>query len=453
MDLFGRKKLTTDVEMIDGSNVETVFEAIEETFPTTINEIDQLWNYYVGKQDILNRVKLIRSDINNTIVENRAKEIVDFKTGYLCNNPIQYISRGEDSTELVAKLNNFMLSEGKASKDKELIDWINIAGIGFRMVMPDQDADPTEESDEAPFEIFTLDPRNAGVVYSTGISDKPLAAFYRIVTENEGEQSTIYTVYTKESVFRLVNGQLDGTEPNGLNMIPIFEYKRDLARMGAFEAVMPLLDAINTIDSNRLDGIEQFIQSLILLINCELPEGSTVQDLLQSGAIKLKQTGDMKADIKILSEQLDQQQTETLKQDLYASVLSICAMPNRNGGSSTSDTGVAVIYRDGWSMAEADAAAFELSFKRSETEMLKLVLHICTELNQLDVQPSKVDIKFTRRNYENIETKTNVLNTMLNNDKIAPKLAFQYCNLFCDPEEAYRMSQEYYDSLPKDNEA
>lgn len=42
--------------------------------------------------------------------------------------------------------------------------------------------------------------------------------------------------------------------------------------MGAFESVVPLLDAINNVQSNRLDGIEQFIQSLMVFYNCTLGE-------------------------------------------------------------------------------------------------------------------------------------------------------------------------------------
>ena len=456
-NLFGRAKIVTDVDIIDRTNIEDVVKKVEQQFVTTIQEIDYLYDYYVGKQDILNRTKDIRSDICNMIVENRAKEIVDFKTGYLCNNPIQFISRGNDASEgetasqSVAKLNDFMLSEGKASKDKALIDWMNIAGIGFRMVFPDELADPDVETDEAPFELYTLDPRNAGIIRSNGITNKPLAGFYRVVRKIDDEQKTIYTVYTPDSVYTLYGSELQSVEANGLGMIPIIEYQANIARMGAFEPVIPLLDAINTIDSNRLDGIEQFIQSLILLINCELPEGATAKTLFESGIVQIKDNGDgAKQDIKILAEQLDQQQTQTLKDDLYNSVLTICAMPNRNGGSSTSDTGVAVIYRDGWNAAEASAAAFELSFKESEIEMLKLVLYICSELSSLAMNPSKIDIKFTRRNYENIETKSQVLNTMLGNPMIDPKLAFEYCNLFCDPEEAYQLSMSYYEKHKND---
>lgn len=51
----------------------------------------------------------------------------------------------------------------------------------------------------------------------------------------------------------------------------------------------------------------------------------------------------------------------------------------------------------------------------------------------------------TRRNYENIQSKSQVLTTMLGNSKIHPLLAFQHSGLFVDPERAYAMSVKYYE--------
>lgn len=167
-------------------------------------------------------------------------------------------------------------------------------------------------------------------------------------------------------------------------------------------------------------------------------------DLKKEGALKYKDIDpQLKGEIKYLVEELNQGQTQTLVDHLYDTILTICGMPNRNGGSSTSDTGSAVIMRDGWSAAEARAKDSELMFKQSEKEFLKLVLRICRDLTDLELRLSAIEIRFTRRNYENITEKANVLTTMLNNDKIAPQLAFQHCGLFVDPESAYIMSKKY----------
>jgi hypothetical protein len=118
-------------------------------------------------------------------------------------------------------------------------------------------------------------------------------------------------------------------------------------------------------------------------------------------------------------------------------------MPNRNGGSSTSDTGAAVVLRDGWSLAESRAKDSENMFKKAEKKMLKLVLRICRELSDLELGLKDIELQFTRRNYENIQSKSQVLDTMLKNDKIHPLLAFQHSGMFVDPERAYSMSKKY----------
>ena len=62
---------------------------------------------------------------------------------------------------------------------------------------------------------------------------------------------------------------------------------------------------------------------------------------------------------------------------------------------------------------------------------------------------SSIEIRFTRRNYENISQKATVLTTMLSNPKIAPILAFTHSGMFSDPQLAYRMSMDYAEEQEK----
>ena len=78
-------------------------------------------------------------------------------------------------------------------------------------------------------------------------------------------------------------------------------------------------------------------------------------------------------------------------------------------------------------------------FKRSEQEMLKVVLPICETLAGVSLTLKDVETKFTRRNYENIQTKAQVLCEMLNNVKIDPKLAFSHCGRGNMPSMNYRL--------------
>jgi len=439
----GRTVISTNAKSITRENLLTVLTQAKMTHSKNKTEIEYLFNYYKGKQPILDRKKEVRPDICNTIVVNRANEIVAFKTGYLCGEPIQYINRnGEDTvTENINTLNEYMFSEDKASQDEEIVEWGNICGTAYRLVLPDDRG----ETDEAPFEMYTLDPRYAFVVYSNGIGKKPLMG----VIESQDENNvTHYSIYTEDKYFHVLESSIVEETPHILGMIPIFEYPANNARLGAFEIVLPLLDAINNVESNRLDGVEQIVQAFIKFINCDITKDE-YKAFLEMGAIKVKSVDGAPADVGVVTTELNQDQTQTLAENLYNTVLTICGMPNRNGGNSTSDTGSAVLLRDGWSLAEARAKDSEHIFKRAEKQMLKLVLKICNTSGELALKLSDISLKFTRRNYENIQSKSQVLISMLQQEKIHPLLAFSSSGLFIDPEEAYTLSMKYYEEQQK----
>lgn len=438
--LFGRRVIYTEVSEINGGNVIDVLRKALLTHQENQSEIDYLYRYYRGDQPILYRKKEVRPEINNMVVENRANEIVSFKTGYLVGEPVQYVSRGGEKSiaDEVLRLNDYMLSEDKASKDEELVDWMHICGTSYRMAMPDSMADV--EEDEAPFEIFTLDPRYAFVVYSVGLGHKPMMGV-RYVKKEDG--TLVFSCWTENRYFEVLNTWSVVHQEDQILGIPVIEYPANNARLGAFEIVIPLLDAINMTESNRVDGVEQFIQALMLFHNVDI-SADDFGTLKELGAIKYKDIDStLKAEITYLNSELNQAQTQTLVDSMYETVLTICGMPNRNGGTSTSDTGTAVIMRDGWSAAESRAKGMEPIFKKSEKEFLKLVLRICRDMGNLSLKLSALEIRFTRRNYENIAQKVTVLTQMLACKKLAPELAFTTCGAFSDPQVAYKMSLPY----------
>ena len=442
MEMYGRRVIITDATEITNGNIIAELDKAFNTHNINRGEIEYLWNYYRGKQPILQRVKTVRPEICNKIVENRANEIVSFKVGYLCGEPIQYVGRNGDESvsRAIAELNEMMFSENKATQDKEVVEWQMICGTAYRLVLPDVNG----EDDDAPFEMFTLDPRDTFVVKSSEVGNKPLFAVkYRV----DSESNRICSVYSPNWYWKIVGDKIIESKAHALGMIPIFEYPANNARLGAFEIVLPMLDAINNVASNRMDGVEQFIQAFVKFVNCDIDE-EQFKALKDLGAIKVKSVDGSTADVSIVTQELNQVHTQTLVDYLYQTVLTICGMPNRNGGSSTSDTGAAVIMRDGWSLAESRAKDSELMFKQAEHEVLKLVLRIIRDTEGMSEDIGKLKLKnlslqFTRRNYENVQSKSQVLVSMLQQNKIHPRLAFTSSGLFTDPESAYQLSKDY----------
>lgn len=439
-DLKGRREILTPVEKITRDNVLGVLRQAVQTHELNRAEIEYLYKYYKGLQPILGRTKEVRPDINNKIVVNTANEIVSFKTGYLFGDPISYAGRAEDDcSDAIKELNKYMSAVDKEAQDAELALWMHICGVGYRMCMPNTDM--TEDS-ESPFDLYTLDPRTTFVVKYAGLKKKPVMAVMYVDTPDDmGAINRQYSVYTEDRYFLIQEDEILQETVTVLG-IPVVEYPLNLPRMGAFEAVIPLLDAQNELASNRMDSVAQFVQALILFHNVDI-DADGVAKLQALGAIKYKDVDPtMQGEVKYITAELNQEGSHTLKEDLYESVLIICGMPNRNTGNG--DNGIAVVYRDGWSAAETRAKDTEKWFTRSEKNMLRIALKICREKGGIDIHLSNVEIKFTRRNYENGATKATVLTTMLSNEKIAPRLAFVYSGMFPDPEAAWAESEKYY---------
>ena len=442
VNFYGRKQIFTNYEEVDSSNVLKVMDEVMTIHQSNVSQIKYLYDYYRGKQPIYLRTKEIRPEICNQIVENWANAIVSFKVGYLCGSPIQYVS-GKSSKNLTKEidlLNDIMDEHSKASIDKDLIEWQMICGTSFRSLFSDE----TET-----ISMASLDPRNTFVIYSNDINHKPLAGVYLATKKERGKDVDYATVYTPKQIITIKSYKKVSSVVNPLGMIPIMEYPANNARLSAIEIVIDLLDAINDLDSNRLDGVEQFIQSLLVVYNADIGE-ETANTLREKGLIALKSVGDCSADIKIISEQLDQNQTQTLKEDIINRVREIVGLPAQgDGNSSDSSNNGAMLLKGGWENAETRARESEVMFKRSEVPFLKLLFSILSAKNVLSLEVADVDIRFTRRNYENIQVKSQVLTTMLSSDKIHPRLAFEGCGMFIDPEEAYNMSMEYEEEQKK----
>ena len=439
--MYGRRVITTDVPKITAENIVDVLKDAMSTHEVNRGEIEYLWKYFKGDQPVLYREKTVRPEICNRVVENRANEIVSFKVGYLCGEPIQYVSRNSDEEvgTRIGILNEFMHLVDKAALDREIVEWQMIAGTANRMVLAN--VAYHEDSDESPFDMYTLDPRDSFVVYSTDVKRRRMMGV-KYNTDEFGFKR--YSVYTDECCFIVEGDKVTEIKPHALGVVPIFEYPANNARLGSFEIVLPLLDSINNIESNRMDGIEQFVQAFVKFINCDITK-EDFEALKDLGAIKVKSVDGQQADVDIVTNELNQQQTQTLKEDIYKAILSICGLPSMSDGStSDSSNNGAVILKNGWQGAETRAKDSELMFKRSEKDMLRLVLKLCDGLAGLKLKLTDIEPKFTRRNYDNIQSKSQVLVSMLQQPKIHPLLAFTHCGLFCDPEGAYKMSDAYY---------
>ena len=387
---------------------------------------------------------------------------MDVHVGYCFGNPITYVQRGsteedrrkptttakEDNVR-IAMLNKMMAEQNKATKDIELARDLMICGLGYQIAWRNDNL-----KQYSPFKLATLNPMTTFIVYKNDAWKKPLmgCTYFR-----HADGSLTATVYTEKECFVIKNYNYEGdgipslsSTPNVLGVIPIVEFA-NTDRMGVFEKVIPLLDAINTVNSDRVNDIAQHVQSLLWMHNCQLDDDQKKKLVDGNGIVATKSNGDGKeAKIVYLTQTIDQSGVQTLSDYLQRRVEVITSTPSWQEASGGSTTG-AMQLSNGWQSLELSAKSVEQNFTEPENMLLEVVAKIIdadkkrgSDFQGMDI--SDIVPHFTRNKNYDLLSKTNSLATLLNSG-VDGLTAFETVGLFADAEQAYVDSAETIDRL------
>lgn len=446
--LFGRKIIYADYNPED-INENTIQQILCDVFSLHLHnayEIQYLENYYKGIQPILNKVKEVRPTINNKVVENNAYYLVEFKKSFVFGKPIQYVQRGDIANKEVGALNSYMMAEDKYPKDTELAESLYIAGIGHRLILP-------EINEDSPFMIENLDSKTTFCVYSSRLPHKKL--FACTYTRGVKDYAIKGSVYTKDAYYELggtstYSGfQVKFIKHHVLGEIPIFEYYLNKSRLGIIEVVMDILNAINRVTSDEIDGLEQYVQSLLVFVNQDIDK-EDLDEVVKLGAVKIYSPEPGKqADLKLLSNNIDHSNTKVIHDRMFNTALNIVGIPKNSDKASGGDTGQARYLGEGWTMADARADGDEMEFKRCSKPELKMILRICrlapnSGINTLTLKD--IDQKFTRNKSDNFLVKSQGMMNQIQSG-VSPDVAMTTSGLYSDPNETFNKSMEFYGGI------
>lgn len=426
---YGRKRIYSNEIQVTSANLISILTKSYAVHASNRNDIECLYNYYRGKHSIVGKKRQYNDVINNKVTINLPYKVVSYKCGNILGDPIQYIRRGDnvDASDLDL-FNDAMEFKGKAELDRDLAESMLICGVGYYLCLPSTNSEDI-------FDLYVLNPKTTFVVYSNTLGEKPLMGVTYVENDNKEK---IYSIYTEDMFYTVKGDKIVEAIPNRIGAIPIIEYDNNSARLGSFEVGLSIIDAINNLESNRVDDIEQFVNSLLLMKNVEEPSDEQLESIKQNGVLAVGAD----ADAKYLTSTLDESNVQTIVDDLYQYFLSIVGLPNRgqsDGGSS--DNGVAVYYREGYQDSETQAQVFEHQWKRSDRELLKLALMYYRVYNSGSTLSVKdIEIKFARRYRDNILTKVQSLQSMLDCG-IAPNVAIITSGIWSDGYSVYKESE------------
>lgn len=461
-----RREIYTSEKEITKDNVIGVLREAHITHLQNADRMKYLFQYEEGNQP-LPREKSYRKDIDVNCVDNVANEATNFNTSYKWGNPFTITQRGarEDFDEEILKgiseLNLQYELNGIRSKTQKLGRDVEISALGYTYVEPNYKHRPGESY----FKLTVLNPLFAYVVKSSYYIDQ--RDMMNVTFRQDGKGNTYFTCFTENSVFEIINlvKIVDGKEidewyhsedsnyTNPMGMLPMVEWFRDYDRMGVFERQIPDMDALNILASDMCNATEEAVQAIWHCNDVDFPtdkDGNTVKpksnDWLQTFTSQDGKT----PFVTPLNCNFDYQGNLNYYLSKRALILEKCNVPQRSDNSGGSTTG-AMDSANGYATAELVASkqqCIQESCKLKEVALVLKAISLSDKIPQdspllkLSIEDLQPNIKRTK-NFE-MATKTNALATMLSHG-IHGLHALKVANLFSDPLEVYKDSQDLID--------
>lgn len=420
-DLTGRKKIKINV------NPDEFFynplKYIKENLSTILGihkrnvaEMDYLVNFRNGLQNILDKMRADGSTINNIEVTNYAHEIIQFKKGFTVGKPLKYINNGQDANDEMSTLIQYINDIDKASLDLDKYENIYTTGLAYTFTISQKKKYDIDE--EAPFIYKVLDNDKVFMVYADDTLETELFSCVISKTKNELNQDVdTYTCYVSNGtvyILRYNSSVLDYyelIESKTINIDqPITEYCLNQSRLGSFEPILSQLNSFNTIRSNQLDDIEQFVNAFLIFINQNVKDIKENIKTFRDERVLVVKTNNpqMPADVKTLTMQLDHQNINQLYENSKTDAFNIVGVPMATSNTGQGVSGEAQTYGGGWENAQAISSIETGRLKKFERRDLKKFIKLCKLDNNSGISSlvaRKIDIKYTINKSNNILVK------------------------------------------------
>ena len=305
----------------------------------------KLGNYYNGRHPICDRRRMSGLP-NNALVHGFPRYISIMTSGYLIGAPIRYQAEGQE-----AALEELLSAFGAAdvdSVDAEISRNAAVYGKGVELVFCGSEGMPRSAA---------LRPEDAFVVYTDEVDAAPLMGIYMtgIIRPDGATDGVRCQVYTDELMleYRMkALGKEGFRQPVSVKRhyfgeLPMVEYWNSGDETGDFEGALTLIDAYDCLQSDRLNDKQQFVDALLVLYGCTLePDAqgrSPGRQLREDKAIALPD-GDARAEW--LCKQLNEADTEVLKNALNADIHKMCMVPDMTDlNFAGNSSGVAMRYK------------------------------------------------------------------------------------------------------------
>lgn len=324
-------------ELSFGVNAEVLYKLISRHMSSG-ERYERLRDYYLGRHDIRNRQRLNGESVNNRIVCNHAKYIVDMAKSYLVGNPVTYAC--SDGYDIEAVKNSY-LEQDIANLDSSLERDMGIYGRAYELLYIDEKSKPKSVR-LLPFDTF--------VVYGSTVDERPLlGVHYYKKRDIDGNVSGVCCIACDETavyiyendVDSFMNMELKEVNLHYFNDVPLIEYRNNEDAQGDFEQLIPLIDAYNLLCSDRINDKAQFVEAFLFLSGIELDTEQAKK--LREERILMGYEG---AEARYLSKVMTEADIEVLRDSIKQDIHRFSMVPDLSDESFGNNlSGVAIKYK------------------------------------------------------------------------------------------------------------
>lgn len=357
--------------------------AILNDFQTRcIPNLNLLWNYYDGKQNILKKKATDTGKPCNKVVVNYCNNIVKNYLGYLTGIPIAYSNDDFEDIIDVLKYNDV------STEDSEYLKNALIFGRAFEINYIDEDA-------KQRFRLF--DTRECIPVYANTLNGELLYVirFYvEDITAQIDSQKYIVEVYGPDKIryFKSVPGFTslsdNGELEHHYGQCPVTVFSLNEDEDSIFKQIMSLQDAYNELFSGSIDDFDAFADAYLVLKGA-IADDKNLESMKQNRVLMI----DQDADASYLTKNISNTQIEYLLDKANDQIHTIANSPDFNDEKFMAQSGEAIKYKlVGF---ENQSANIENAMKKALQRRIELIASILS-LTVEEEQWRDVSIKFTR---------------------------------------------------------
>lgn len=399
--------LTYDREQMDSLTSKDIMKLIKRHKDEAVPQFQTNLDYYEGQHAILDSERAESNAPNSQTVCNHAKDISDTASGYFMGAPISYklaagvAGKDDDFDSLVDLLDKATTDDD----DQENALMLSICGKTYEYIYQAEG----EEGEDAYLGEKPIDPTTAFIVYDQSIEHKELFGVYYYykkndVDENDEENKLVFILVMTDSelkYYKMKDGSDEEVQPyetqtHDLGYVPLVEYKNNRFAIGDFEQQISLIDAYNTMTSDRINDKEQFIDAVLVLYGAMLGDTQAEADAAMDD-LKARKLLEMPEGSKAeyLVRQLDEGGMEVLRNALKEDIYTFSHVPNLTDDHfAGNSSGVAMEYKLlGLEMLTKNK---ERWYRRGLRKRLNIFLHYLGLKGKEALTEADIDVQFSR---------------------------------------------------------